>query len=461
MKKRKRPPPRKNYKKVWKLSDRDFNTDYFSINKDGELVISEGLYQYNVYDLARKFGSSVEIFMPFIIEERLGNIYKIANENIKQLGYKGKFTYHFPTKVNQNKEAMLPLLSEGAHLETSSANQLWIVKKLWMNESFHSKIRVICNGAKTTQYIDLIRELREGGLTIIPIIESLDEMKLLKGFSGDTGVRLTPKTRVKSHWDKKIDQFGLNLNEILEMGRIRNLKILHYHAGSQIEKASDILNVLREGYEAYKKIRQQNPSLDTLNIGGGVNIPHENKTYNIASLLHRIFKNLKTWCDRDGIPHPNVIAEWGTYVTGPAQMTVYKIIASKDIPKAVAKKWYSIDGSFMNDLLDTWAIHQKWHVVPVNYLHAKKRDKVWLSGISCDSDDKYTGNDYLLLPRLEDVEEGENLYLAILNTGAYQDSFAAHHCFLSSPAKIVLQNGIVTVARKRETAEDVGKIFGW
>jgi len=44
----------------------------------------------------------------------------------------------------------------------------------------------------------------------------------------------------------------------------------------------------------------------------------------------------------------------------------------------------------MNDLIDTWAIHQKWHVVPVNYMNQRKLDKVWLAGSSCDSDDKYT-----------------------------------------------------------------------
>ncbi len=400
--------------------------------------------------------------MPFIIEERLSNIYKVANYNIKRMAYKGKFTYHFPIKVNQNKEAMLPLLSEGAHLETSSANHLWLVKKLWLNESFHAKIKVVCNGAKTQQYIDLIKELRSKGLSIMPIIESLEEHKLFKGFVGDVGIRLNLKTRVKSHWDKKIDQFGLDLEEVVDIGKIRGLKVLHYHLGTQIELENDIIRALKEGFMAYKKLRETNPTLDTLNIGGGFAIPHDNKKmYSLESVLYRIFKNLKTWSDKAGIPHPNIMVEWGTYVTGPAQLSVYKVVASKVIPKGGAKQWYLIDGSFMNDLLDTWSIHQKWHVVPANNMDAKHRNRVWLAGISCDSDDKYTGNDYLLMPRLEDLEEDECQYISILDTGAYQDSFASHHCFLSSPTKVVLQNGIVTVARKRETPEDVGKMFGW
>ena len=151
--------------------------------------------------------------------------------------------------------------------------------------------------------------------------------------------------------------------------------------------------------------------------------------------------------------------EWGRYVAAPAQITIYKILAEKTVDNKGNNKWYVIDGSFMNDLIDTWAIHQKWHVVPVNYMNTKKLQKVWLAGSSCDSDDKYTnGGGYILLPRLEDSDE---LFIALLDTGAYQDSLASHHCLLSSPAKLIAQNGEIKIARKRESSEEVGKMFGW
>jgi arginine decarboxylase len=146
-------------------------------------------------------------------------------------------------------------------------------------------------------------------------------------------------------------------------------------------------------------------------------------------------------------------------VAAPAQITIYKILAEKTVENKGNNKWYVIDGSFMNDLIDTWAIHQKWHVVPVNYMNTKKLEKVWLAGASCDSDDKYTaGGSYILLPKLAETDE---LYIAFLDTGAYQDSLASHHCLLSSPAKLVAQNGEVRIARRREQPEEVGKLFGW
>jgi len=32
---------------------------------------------------------------------------------------------------------------------------------------------------------------------------------------------------------------------------------------------------------------------------------------------------------------------------------------------------------------------------------------------------------------------------------------------LAGPMKIIVENGHVVIARKRDTPEDIGKIFGW
>ena len=84
---------------------------------------------------------------------------------------------------------------------------------------------------------------------------------------------------------------------------------------------------------------------------------------------------------------------------------------------------------------------------------------VWLAGSTCDSDDKYTaGGNYILMPKLR---EDSPQYLALLDTGAYQDGLASHHCLLAAPMKVIAQDGTVTIVRKRETAETIGKLFGW
>lgn len=452
----------KNYKKFWKLGRPEFNTEFFDITRDGELLVKEGNYQYNINKLVKKYGTSLEIIFPFIIEKRLSNLIEMFNKYIKLYGYKGKFHYNYPMKVNQNKEVVLSMISAGANMEVGSMNELWLVKQLWEQGQFNEKIRVLCNGPKTIDYVNLISELRDEGLNIVPIIEDKNEYLALKSFKGNVGIRVNIDVKVSSRWDKKVDRFGLEPNEILSLGKIRNLKLLHYHIGSQIERSEDVLKPFRKAAELYAKLKAINPTLDTIDMGGGLSVPYDKKkTYSVDNVIKRIIRFIKKFSEEKNILPPDIIVEWGRYIVAPSQITLYKVVFEKPIVKSVAQRWYIIDGSFMNDLLDTWAIHQKWHVTPINYMKNSKLARVWLAGMSCDSDDKYTaGGSYISLPKFEDLN-GEPLCIAIFDTGAYQDPLASHHCLLSSPAKIIVQDGQITIARKRETAKDVGKLFGW
>ncbi len=453
----------KNYKKFWKLGRREFNTQYFDLSKDGDLVIYEGNYRYNVREMAEKFGTPLKIMLPYIIEQRVEDLMDLFDDVIREYKYKGQFYYHYPMKVNQNREFVLPIISEGANLETTSANELWVVKRLWESNRFNSRIKVICNGPKTDQYLALIAELKSNGLDIVPIIEDLSELEALQKFRGQVGIRVDIGVKVDSYWDKKFERFGLPLDELWELGRIKNLTLLHYHSGSEIQKDADILRPLRKAMEVYKRLKKDNPFLDTIDIGGGAPGNYNGKKkYSVASVVRSVVRFLDKFCRENELPHPNIICEWGSYVAAPSQITVFSVVSKKHIPKAAAKQWYVIDGSFQAQLLDTWAIHKQWHVVPVNNANSKKLTRTWLAGLSCDSDDKYTaGGNYILLPRLEDLESGEKQRIAFLDTGNYQDGFANHHCLNATPAKVICQNGDVTLIRKRETPDDVGKLFGW
>ncbi len=449
------------HRKFWRLGIEEFNTAPFDVSSEGTLVVREGNYQYNIYDIVKKYGTGTEILFPTVIENRVRDLIETFNAYIKVLGYKGRYFYHYPMKVNQNREFVLPAVAEGANLDVASANELFLVKRMLEQDRFHNKIRVICNGPKTEKYMELIEELRGKGLIVIPIIEDPVELERMQKFKGEVGIRVDLNVKVKSHWDKKFNRFGFTEDELISLGKIRNLAILHYHISSQNESIEGMLKPVKRAVELYVKMREKNPGLDTLDIGGGAAIPYSKnkRIYTAKTLIPRIIKTVKEQCDKAGVRHPNLITEWGRYVAAPAQITIYKVIAEKDVQNKGKNKWYVVDGSFMNDLTDTWALKQKWHVIPVNNMKETKLAHVWLAGSSCDSDDKYTaGGSYISLPRLA---EGDDLFIAFLDTGAYQDSLASHHCLLSSPLKLIAANGEIKVARKRETPEEVGKQFGW
>lgn len=90
------------FKKFWRLGVDELNTENFDIGVDGELVVREGNFQYNIFDIIKKYGTATEIMFPTVIENRVRDLIETFNAYIKILGYKGRFYYHYAMKVNQN-----------------------------------------------------------------------------------------------------------------------------------------------------------------------------------------------------------------------------------------------------------------------------------------------------------------------------------------------------------------------
>ena len=69
----------KKFLKQWKLGRPELNTSCFDISRDGELVLHEGNYQYNLFNLARKFGTPLEAAFPFIVVIPFRRVCKILS----------------------------------------------------------------------------------------------------------------------------------------------------------------------------------------------------------------------------------------------------------------------------------------------------------------------------------------------------------------------------------------------
>lgn len=441
----------------------EFNTQHFDIAPDGDLVVKEGYFQYNIMDIVRKYGTPTEIFFPYILEHRVRDLIEYFNAYIKILNYKGKFFYHYVMKSNQNRDFVLTAIAEGANIEVSSANELFLVKRMLEQEKFNRKLRVTCNGPKTDQYISLVEELRGKGLSVIPIIENFDELERLKKFKGEVGVRVNLDVRVDSHWDKKYNHFGFDEVELMKIGKIRNLSMLHYHISTQNEKIEGFIKPLKKAFPLYAKMKEHNPALDTINFGGGMAVPYEKrkKLLSVKNLVSQMIKTAKKESERLGIKHPNLVCEWGSYFTAPSQISIFKVLEDKNIANKSDTKWYFIDGSFISNLTDTWSVvRRKWHFTSANYLNTKRMQKVWLAGSTCDADDRYTASgNYVMLPKI--TEDMDSLYVVVHDTGSYQYALSNNHCLLSKPALVVCQNGEVKLSRKRQTADELGRQFGW
>jgi arginine decarboxylase len=443
----------------WGLGNKAFNTAVYGVSPEGHLVITLGDEAYDVTALAKEHGTPLEIFMPEVMAARIRTMQDSFTEEMRRNEYPAHFSYFYPMKVNQRREFVETALAEGAQIETSSGNELSIVRDFIRKGGAPISLRINCNGPKSREYLDLIRSMHDEGFAITPIIESLEEMAALQEHPGPVGVRVDLAIKVAAHWDKKHNRFGIPEKELRELPPIPNLVLLSYHVSSQIGATDSFAKVLTHAMELYAHLKARNPGLETINIGGGASIPYQKRPfYTTEELVAAIVTAAKESAERLGVGAPNLICEWGQHVVAPSQLTVFKIISQKSITDVEAQKWYVIDGSFIANLPDTWSIHQDWHVAPANQMRAPAECSVWFAGSSCDSDDEYVTRERLLMPSLP---EKEPLYVAFFDTGAYQDSLSSYHCLLSHPARIMLTSEGVRPLSEKQAPAQVGALFGW
>ena len=165
---------------------------------------------------------------------------------------------------------------------------------------------------KQKKYINLIEELKNKGLIVNPIIEDYYELKGCKNSRGEVGIRVNLDIKVQAHWDKNLIATVLPKKNCWKSAKLGGLSTLHYHISKQIETIDGFTKPIKRALALFAKMKEKNPSLDTLDIGGGAGVPLEKKKhfYSGKSLIQQIIKTAKKESDKLGIKHPNLIVEW-------------------------------------------------------------------------------------------------------------------------------------------------------
>lgn len=102
----------------------------------------------------------------------------------------------------------------------------------------------------------------------------------------------------------------------------------------------------------------------------------------------------------------------------------------KEIPEILSSQ-YLANFSVFQSAADSWAIDQVLPIVPISRLNEKPTKLCSLVDITCDSDgkiDKFIGDETVAqhIP-LHTLKDGENYYIGIFLTGAYQDVMGDMH----------------------------------
>lgn len=456
------------------LIDQTFNypTEEFHTTSKGELEY----YGINMKELAVKYGTPLRFSYLPKISNNINNAKKWFADAFKEHNYNAEYHYCYCTKSSHFKYVIEEALKNGVHLETSSAFDLDLIMSLYKEGKINMQHYIVCNGFKTSGYIDRIVNMIELGFeNIYVILDNINELNLIKDRTEKKikiGIRIAAEEEPKFEFYTSRLGIGYRFivpfyeSKIKELPNVE-LKMLHFFINTGIRDTAYYWNELLKCTMVYAKLKEVCPTLDSLNIGGGFPIKRNlNFSYEYEYMVHEIVGQIKNHCSQNKIPEPHIFTEFGSYTVGESGGVLYKIIHQKR--QNDREKWNMIDGSFMTTLPDAWAISDRFILLPLNHWD-EKYERILLGGLTCDSDDYYNSEQHVNAIYLPELQEDEPLYIGFFNTGAYQESLSGQggikHCLIPSPKKILIyeEDGVIKdkLIAEEQTPESMLKILGY
>ena len=398
-------------------------------------------------------------------------------EAINNLGYSGKYHYSYCTKSNHFSFVLDEVMKNDVHIETSSAFDIDIVLKLIEEGKFEKGKFVICNGYKPKLYLDnMVKLMNLDHVQVIPVVDNTDELNQLLSLTDrelNVGIRIASEEEPK--FEFYTSRLGIRYREIVpfykailqENPRVK-VKMLHFFINTGINDTAYYWNELTKCLRIYSDLKKLCPELDSLNIGGGFPIKKSLAfDFDYAYMVREILTQVKRVCTDNDIPEPNIVTEFGSFTVGESGGAIFSILHQKQ--QNDREKWNMIDSSFMTNLPDTWAINQRFIMLPINRWN-DDYERVLLGGLTCDSDDYYNSEQHSNAIYLPKFDKNKELFIGFFNTGAYQETIGGFgglkHCLIPEPKHILInrdEDGKIQTSMfsQEQTAMDYLQILGY
>ena len=228
-----------------------------------------------------------------------------------------------------------------------------------------------------------------------------------------------------------------------------DLQGLHCHVGSLCFDSQPFLDAADIMIAFLAEIRAQTGvTLHVLNLGGGYGVRYveSDPHIDIADNIRQVGQHIRTRCEKEQFPAPQVLLEPGRSIVADAGVTMYTVGSVKTITGY--KSYVSIDGGMTDN--PRYALYQSAYTV-LNASHADRKADftATIAGRCCESGDLIQEDVALATPVRGDK-------LAVLVTGAYNYSMASNYNRLPRPAIVMIHpDGTDALAVRRETYEDL------
>ena len=355
----------------WRIEDSEdlynvkgWGGNYFSINEKGHMTVTpkEGCASVDLPELVdelalRDVSAPMLLRFPDILDDRINKIDSCFKEAAKEYEFTGQNFVVMPIKVNQMRPVVEEIVSHGKKcnigLEAGSKPELHAIIAL----NTDSDSLIICNGYKDEEFIELALLAQKMGRKIIIVIEKLNELKATAKIARrlkvtpNLGVRIKLASSGSGKWEESGgdgSKFGLTSSELLEaLDYLEEhdmkdcLKLVHYHIGSQVSKIKKINVALREAAQFYVQLYKMGYHIEYVDMGGGLGIDYDGTSssspssvnYSIQEYANNAIYTIVDACDKNDLPHPNVICESGRALTAHHSVLIFEVLETTSLPK--------------------------------------------------------------------------------------------------------------------------------
>ena len=337
---------------------------YFSINAKGHVVVHPRGERGDSLDLvellqglkARDLSTPVLLRFDDILNDRLELLNAAFERAIAQYGYDGSYQGVFPIKCNQQRNVVEHLVDCGERwnfgLEAGSKAELLIALALTRNP----EALLVCNGYKDRRYIETAILARQLGHRPVVVIEQPDEVNRIIAASQALkaspfiGIRAKLSSRSTGRWGSSVGaraKFGLDLTEILRTvealkaaGLLQDLRLLHFHIGSQINDIAVLKHALQEASQIYVELTRIGAPMGYLDVGGGLGIDYDGSrtasiastNYSLQNYANDVVATVQECCEINQTPVPTLVSESGRAIASHFSLLVFDVLGCSRTP---------------------------------------------------------------------------------------------------------------------------------
>ncbi|MBL7799595.1 MAG: arginine decarboxylase [Chitinophagales bacterium] len=443
-----------------------------------EFKVENNSLQFNnlpLMDIIEKYGTPLRLTYLPKIGQQIQRARRLFNSSIANLDYKGNYYYCYCTKSSHFSFVVEEALKSNVFLETSSAFDFELIKKLEAKKKLTKDIQIICNGYKTQSYQNnIIEAIQNGYKNIITVLDNVQELDKYQPLDEPLHIGMRIAAEEEPKYEFYTSRLGIRANDVVSyyQQKIQNnpkyvLKMLHFFIDTGIKDVNYYWTEFHKALKIYVELKRICPTLNSINLGGGMPIKQSLAfDFDYEYMINEIVTQIKNVCSEVNVEEPHIYTEFGSYTVGETGAVIFSVLGQKQ--QNDRESWYMLDGSLMNNLPDIWGLSQRFIMLPINKWNEEYK-QVNLGGITCDVGDYYNSDAHINQVYLPNIKEGEKLYIGFFHTGAYQDTLSGYggikHCLLPSPPHILIDEVkgklVYTTFAEEQTAESMMKILGY